>query len=157
MALHYEGPQDHADFFQQLTETSLATLGAKHLELSVTLCDDATIRPINLEWRGVDSATDVLSFPQLSLAPDVGLPASNEDGPPTSLGDIVISQETAARQAVSVGHSLQRELSVLFAHGLCHLLGHTHNTPHDTKAMAAAEGLFLPDSSGLVARSGVLQ
>jgi len=157
MALHYEGSKAHADFFQTLTESSLATLGAKHLELSVTLCDDETIRPINLEWRGVDAATDVLSFPQLSLAPDAELPAAGEDGPPTSLGDIVISEETAARQAVSVGHSLQQELAVLFAHGLCHLLGHTHSTPRDTKAMAEAEALFLPDSSGLVARSGVLQ
>ncbi|MED5373599.1 MAG: rRNA maturation RNase YbeY [Myxococcota bacterium] len=80
-------------------------------ELSLVACDDAFIRPLNASWRGKDAATDVLSFPQ-------------DD--PVVLGDLVISLETAARQATERNHSLQAELRILLVHGLLHLLGYDH-------------------------------
>ena len=157
MAVYYDGPAAHAALFEELARTCLEALEATHLDLSVTVCDDATIQPLNLQWRGVEAATDVLSFPQLALQPEDTLPERTEDGPPMSLGDIVISEQTALRQANEMGHTLQREFAVLFAHGMCHLLGHTHKGEHEAQAMAALEEIILQDSDGLVARSGVLQ
>ena len=95
MPLHYEGPPDLLGFFEDLCNSSLSAVSAEHMELSVTLCDDTVIRPLNSEWRGADKATDVLSFPQLEMSPGDPLPQPAPDGPPTSLGDIVISTETA--------------------------------------------------------------
>jgi len=157
MPLYYDGPEAYETLFGDLTQRSLRTLKAEHLDLSVTICDDETIRPLNEQWRGVDSATDVLSFPQLNIEPNAPLPESVAGGPPTSLGDIVISEQTALRQADTLGHSLEREFAVLFVHGLCHLLGHSHKGDEDAQAMATLENLVLCDSGGLVARSGVLQ
>ena len=157
MALYYDGPASYEAFFEDLTQTSLRTLEAEHLDLSVTICDDATIQPLNHQWRGVNTATDVLSFPQLTLEPHGSLPEAADGGPPTSLGDIVISEQTASRQADALGHTLEREFAVLFVHGLCHLLGHTHKEEREAQSMAAMEALILCDSGGLVARSGVLQ
>lgn len=129
----------------QWARVLLHTLGEVG-ELSVVLCDDPFIRPLNAEWRQRDQATDVLSFPQ--------------DGPGGMvLGDVVISVETADRQARVAGHSFEDELRVLLAHGLAHLLGHDHHTPEDAQEMAALEARLLRslglDRSSLVHRSGV--
>ncbi len=89
-------------------------------EVSVTLTDNETIRAINDEYRGIDEATDVLSFPQFDRA---------EDYPPRGfvpLGDIVVSVERANDQALLYGHSFERELAFLVAHSTLHLLGYDH-------------------------------
>lgn len=114
--------------------------------VSVVLCDDPFIRPLNQQWREKDAATDVLSFPQ--------------DGPGGRvLGDIVVSVQTAQRQALELGHTLDEELCVLLAHGLAHLLGHDHNTEKEARSMAAVEGQLLKavglSRASLVHRSGV--
>ncbi len=80
-------------------------------ELSVVLTDDETISGINFQYRGKDSPTDVLSFPM------------NEK---LMLGDIVISVETAKKQADEAGITLYREAAFLFIHGFLHLLGFDH-------------------------------
>jgi probable rRNA maturation factor len=117
-------------------------------ELSVMLCDDVTIQGLNLEWRGKDAPTDVLSFPQEEAFP----------GAPVSLGDVVISLDTAAKQAGELGHSAEIEVQVLLAHGLLHLLGHDHEAPEERAAMEAEERRLLHavglDAAGLVGRSG---
>jgi probable rRNA maturation factor len=86
--------------------------------LSLAFVTDSEIQGLNLEWRGKDKPTDVLSF-------------SAQEGEPMPgtehlLGDIVISVDTALTQAEHLGHSLHEELAVLFAHGLCHLMGYDH-------------------------------
>lgn len=91
-------------------------------EVSVTFCDNEYIRGLNREYRGKDSATDVLSFPlyeadELSDAGKYG---------PVELGDIVISLERAGEQAESLGHSLYREAAFLAVHSVLHLLGYDH-------------------------------
>jgi len=88
---------------------------------SVALClvSDPAMRRYNRQFRDVDRATDVLSFPA-----GAELPA--EGG--KHLGDILISVATAARQASEAGHSLERELKLLTLHGYLHLLGHDHET-----------------------------
>ena len=91
-------------------------------ELDVTLTDDAVIHTINREQRGVDRATDVLSFP-------LGENGVYDKNPATGacmLGDIVISAQRAAEQAEQFGHSLQREIGYLTVHSMLHLLGYDH-------------------------------
>ena len=83
--------------------------------LTVVVTTDRRIRALNRKWRGLDAATDVLSFP-----------AGDDPGPAPHLGDLVISRDTAARQARHEGHSLGTELRVLALHGLLHLLGYDH-------------------------------
>jgi probable rRNA maturation factor len=85
-------------------------------ELSVLLTDDVHIHALNREFRGVDSPTDVLSFPAAELVPDAFEPASCEWDPEREravLGDVAISLERAAAQAQEYGHGVERELSYL--------------------------------------------
>ena len=95
--------------------------------------DDATITDLNRDHRGLASPTDVLSFSQLE-GEDMGdLP----EGEPMPLGDIVISLERCVSQAADYGHSFERELGFLTAHGMLHLLGWDHQTPEEEAAMMA--------------------
>ncbi|MFC3834980.1 MULTISPECIES: rRNA maturation RNase YbeY [Deinococcus] len=93
--------------------------GVEHREVTVVLVGDRAIRAMKLETWGEDAATDVLSFPTW----EPGDPFM-----PPHLGDIVISLDTAGRQATARGHSLTREVALLASHGLTHLVGHDH--PH---------------------------
>ena len=91
-------------------------------EVDVTIVDDAEIWEINREQRNIDRATDVLSFPlgengEYDLNPSTGA---------FMLGDIVISAETAVRQADLYGHSIEREFAFLTVHSMLHLLGYDH-------------------------------
>lgn len=150
-----EGEVDEAlvDPVQAVAEDALRTLGLTGVELSVLLCDDDVIEPLNLDWRGVEGPTDVLSF-----AMDEGEELALPPGIPRPLGDLVISVQTAARQAAGLGHPLEQELRVLVVHGLLHLLGHDHETDEaDALAMRAEEARLLSllgGGQGLVERAG---
>jgi len=109
------------------------------LEVTTRLTDDATIRELNRAYRGRDRPTDVLAFSQRE--------GEGGDLHPHLLGDIVISLETAARQA---RRGLEREVLFLAAHGLCHLLGHDHKTDAEEAEMNRRMGALLRES----ARSG---
>ena len=130
-----------ADAYRELIEYAadgaLAHLGFdRDCELSVTLTDDAHIHEFNREYRGVDRATDVLSFPMYSFS-DGDVPP--EDGDFT-LGDVVISVERAEAQAKEYGHSTRREIAFLTVHSILHLLGWDHETsPEDERAMFAKQ------------------
>ncbi len=91
-------------------------------EISVTFVDDERIHELNKNFRNVDRSTDVLSFP---LGED-GVYDKNPENGACLLGDIVISVETAVRQAETYGHSLQREIGFLTVHSMLHLLGYDH-------------------------------
>ncbi len=91
-------------------------------EISVTFVDDERIHELNKMHRDVDRSTDVLSFP---LGED-GIYDKNPENGACLLGDIVISVETAVRQAYTYGHSLQREIGFLTVHSMLHLLGYDH-------------------------------
>lgn len=127
----------------------LEVLGLTDAELSLFVTDDAGITSLNRDWLGHDDATDVLSFPQQSPPGQAGVPRL--------LGDIVISVETARRQAQSCGHGLGVELRVLLVHGLCHLCGFDHQTPADAAIMAAQEAKLLAAlASGNQALTGLI-
>ncbi|MDL2717296.1 MAG: rRNA maturation RNase YbeY [Acidobacteriota bacterium] len=100
------------------TRILLSKAGAKRpLPLSILLCGDRRMRTLNRAWRGRDVPTDVLSF---------------SSGEKEFLGDIVIDVPYAARQARRRGHALAREVQILLAHGLLHLLGYDHEEDDGT-------------------------
>ena len=106
-------------------------------KVDITLVDDAQIREFNNKYRNIDSSTDVLSFPIIEgcegqINPEVG--DYDEDGH-AMLGDIIISLETARKQAEEYGHSFERELAFLVTHGSYHLLGFDHMEPEEEKRM----------------------
>jgi rRNA maturation RNase YbeY len=95
----------------------LRRLGLRDAELSILLVSDRVIRDLNRRWRGHDRPTDVLAFSQREG------PGGGPDG---VLGDVVISVDTAGRQAAAGGTTLGRETERLLIHGLLHLLGYDH-------------------------------
>lgn len=98
-------------------------------EIDVLLTDDAGIHAINREQRGVDRATDVLSFPMNELLPGEFDPDACEwdyENDRALLGDMVISMERCAAQAEEFGHSFEHEVSYLTVHSVLHLLGYDH-------------------------------
>ena len=109
--------------------------------------DDQEIRRINRTFRGVDRATDVLSFPSVAYAPGRTARTSpkrlrREYDPELGLihlGDFVLSLDRAREQAQAYGHSLARELGYLTAHSLFHLMGYDHEEPQQKKQMRALE------------------
>lgn len=121
-------------------------------EVSLYFVDDPGIRDINLEFRDLDSPTDVLSFPALAYAPGRVFSESYSEAQLTDdlflgdnllLGDVVISLERAQRQAVEYGHSLEREILFLFVHSLLHLLGYDHMELTDRERMTDRERYYM--------------
>lgn len=105
-----------------------------NVEVSVLLTDDAQITELNRQYRDIDAPTDVLSFSQTE-GDDPG-PATEG---PVLLGDVVISIETATKQAAGSGHTPEDEIDVLLAHGLLHLLGYDHSEPDQERIMFAKQ------------------
>jgi len=96
-------------------------------EISFSVTDDEEIRTLNLEQRGIDKATDVLSFPMLEIEDGVLIIEDTDVMDDcVFLGDIVISMPRAKEQAEAYGHSLERELGFLTVHSVLHLLGYDH-------------------------------
>ena len=113
----------------------VAELDLRGVALAVTLTTDRSIRRLNRRWRQKDHATDVLSFP--GGPPPPGWPG------PIVLGDVVISLDTARRQAKEEGRTLGGELGRYLTHGVLHLLGHDHHRPADARRMAELEDRLL--------------
>ena len=97
-------------------------------EINVLITDDDGIRRINRDQRGIDAATDVLSFPMFELSPGV-LPDEFDEDPATGmvpLGDMALSYEHICAQAKEYGHGIRREAGYLAVHSVLHLLGYDH-------------------------------
>lgn len=107
----------------------LEALGLPDAELSILLCDDATIRELNRQYRKKDRATDVLAFPMHD--------GSGPQTTPALLGDVVISLPMARRQAAERDRPIVHEVTFLLAHGLLHLLGHDHASKREEREMTA--------------------
>lgn len=109
--------------------------GSEEAEVSLLLVDNQRIHALNLEYRGVDRPTDVLSFAlqeEMKEEPEI----EEED---EMLGDIVISVERARDQAQEYGHSFEREIVYLAVHGTLHLLGFDHEEENDQQEMRSKE------------------
>jgi len=103
-------------------------------ELAIVLTDDASIRLLNRDWRGVDAATNVLSFP--------AKPANGKNTA-SHLGDIVLAFETVAREARGEGKPFAHHLAHLAVHGFLHLVGYDHERDKDAQIMEDAERAIL--------------
>jgi probable rRNA maturation factor len=142
----------------RVLERLLAAIGADGTSVSLTFVRDPAMRELNREHRGKDAPTDVLSFPMYApdafdrsgatrpLAP-ASAPAGNGD-PERMLGDIVVSVDTALRQAAEYDAPLEREVQRLLIHAVLHLAGHDHMQP-DERAVMEAEERRLADSIGM--------
>lgn len=109
----------------------------KDAEISVSFVTNKEIRRLNKAYRNKDAETDVLSFP---LTNDDGTQEVNSETGFVLLGDVVISLETAVKQAEMYGHSLEREVGFLTVHSILHLLGYDHETsPLDERIMREKE------------------
>ncbi len=130
------------------TLASLDSPDGTELEIAVT--DDAQVQELNRTYRGLDTPTDVLSFPyteEAAPAPYYGDDVPEHDGadapfvlPPgagTALGELVIAYPYAERQAQAAGHATHAELALLVVHGILHLVGYDHLEPGDEARMWA--------------------
>lgn len=97
----------------------LSPMFLQSLELSILVVDDHLMQEINLERRGLNKTTDVLSFPLYSESPPI---------PFQILGEVIISMDTCILQAKEIGHSLLDEFYRLLVHGILHLFGYDHET-----------------------------
>jgi probable rRNA maturation factor len=122
-------PRLSTERIRTLSARMLHALGIGDAELSILLVDDATIQVLNREHRGKDRPTDVLAFP---------VDEKPVRGSPRILGDVVISLETALRQARARKRSLVPEVRFLLAHGLLHLIGYDHATRIQKRRMSSA-------------------
>ena len=139
--------EDRRAFIRKVIRTALAAEGVDFpCEVDVLITDDEAIRQVNLDMRGVDRATDVLSFPEFDLTPGQ-LPEAEDADPGTGLvplGDMVISWEHVTAQAKEYGHSNRRELAYLVVHSVLHLLGYDHlDEGPQKKQMRAREEAIL--------------
>ena len=129
------GPASYDAFektFVDLMKKTFTHLKVKENYLvDVTIVNNEDIHKVNREYRGVDRPTDVISF---AFMDDKNETVLNKKIP-TSLGEIIISYEKAEEQAKEYGHSINREMSFLFVHGLLHLLGYDHMKKEDEVVM----------------------
>lgn len=135
----YEAEVD-ADLIERAVAATLESEGIAELtELSILVTDDGQLHELNRDYRGVDAPTDVLSF-AAEEEPEGGPAFVRPPDAPRYLGDIALSYERVAAQASEYGHSRERELAYLVAHGVLHLLGHDHERSSEAAtAMRARE------------------
>ncbi len=118
------------------------------VEVSVMFVDNDEIQTLNKLHRGIDRATDVLSFPLFEYDEEGEIIEEELDMSPNGemiLGDIVISLERAAEQAQEYGHSFEREIGFLTVHSMLHLFGFDHMTPEDEEEMFAYQKEILEE------------
>ncbi|MBL8935821.1 MAG: rRNA maturation RNase YbeY [Archangium sp.] len=133
------GANAQGDRLVKLASRFFKTLKLSNVELSLSLVSDEEIRELNALWRKKNKPTDVLSFP-----------GGDMPGPGRrSLGDVVISMDTARRAAKDFESTLDDELDLYLAHGLLHLLGHDHHEKRAARKMEALERKLLKRPSML--------
>ncbi len=113
--LRNEGKRLSSRWIKDLANRIIQALGLELCEVSIYITTDEVIRELNRKYRGKDKPTDVLSFP-----------FGERVGKYTLLGEIVLSEQTAQRQAQELNHSLEEEVKRLLVHGFVHLMGYDH-------------------------------
>ena len=129
----------YEEIFLGLMEKVFSHLAIKdNFLVDVSIVNNEEIHQINRDYRHIDRPTDVISFAFFDDKDEKVVA-----GVPTSLGQILISYEKAEEQAKEYGHSLNREMSFLFVHGMLHLLGYDHMTEEDEKVMFSLQDEIL--------------
>lgn len=124
----WEENDDARSVARRAVAEAAAMLSTAAAELAIVLTDDSAIRLLNREWRGVDAATNVLSFP-----------TTRAGGEPPLLGDIVLAYETIAREAHAEHRPFAHHVAHLAVHGYLHLVGYDHVRSADAAAMQRVE------------------
>lgn len=107
--------------------------------VTIVLTSNAMVQGLNKQHRGIDAATDVLSFPAEPLPPEI----AEEENP--HLGDLLIAFPYASEQAKSLNHKLEDSFALLVVHGTLHLLGYDHDTPENRAEMWAEQTAILEE------------
>ncbi len=149
-----DGAEPYAGLLRRVIPAALEAEGVSFpCEVDVLFTDDEGIRAINLEQRGVDRPTDVLSFPMLNLTPGAPPDAPGRRSRPRHrpgyLGDMVISLERAEAQGEEFGHGAQREVAYLAVHSVLHLLGYDHLDEGPMKAQMRAREEAILEALGI--------
>ena len=124
----WKGSNDAEPVVRRAIAEAAATLSTPGAELAIVLTDDSAIRLLNRNWRGVDAATNVLSFP-----------TGRTGGDPLLIGDVVLAYETIAAEARADGKPFAHHVAHLVVHGFLHLLGFDHERKKDAEAMERLE------------------
>lgn len=142
----------YRELANKVIEASLETEAFPYeAEVSLTLTDNARMQEINLQTRGIDAPTDVLSFPMLEYAAPAAFDeigeqwedCANPDTGEVLLGDIVISVDRVRSQAEEYGHSEKREYAFLITHSMLHLMGYDHMEPGEASVMEEHQRMIL--------------
>lgn len=137
---------DAEDLTRRAAQQAVAVAGAEHrFAVSIVLGDDQAVRRLNSAWRGIDKATNVLSFPALDVAPDKP-PEPEPSHPkdePVALGDVIVARETVLAEAAAQNKTASDHLAHLIIHGVLHLLGYDHVDDADADRMEALERQLL--------------
>ncbi len=143
MTIYFTNVGLHKHKIKHVLEGALKYLKqpSRDIEMSLSVVTPNEIRQLNAQFRGIDSVTDVLSFPTLELNREQlnrnNFPADavNSKTGKLNIGDVIVCFDRAKEQAQSYGHSLKRELCFLSLHGMLHLLGYDHVEPSDERQM----------------------
>jgi probable rRNA maturation factor len=144
ISVRIEAPYKEKSSLRQLLKKAVwETYAAQSLptnsEMSIIVTSDERLRELNRSYRGIDTPTDVLSFPAGEIDPETGN---------VYLGDIIISLQRANHQALNTGHSVEAELQLLVIHGTLHLIGFDHLQANEKDKMWAAQ-IFVLEKLGL--------
>lgn len=145
----FEYTKETEKLIEDVIEKTLKMEGFEHDSyVSVTLTDNEEIKEVNLAQRGIDMATDVLSFPVLEFE-DGKMLADTGDyfEDKLILGDVLLSLERAKEQSEEFGHSFQREVGYLVCHSILHLLGYDHENEDEREVMRQREERVLSELS----------
>ena len=145
----FDIPEAWINKLNEVLQLAAEQEGVQNGEVTLTFVDNQEIHQLNKQYRGIDRPTDVLSFAmnddvedELDIIFEVG---SEDELDPLSgmLGDIIISVERAEEQRIEYGHSLEREIGLLFVHGFLHLLGYDHQDDEAEAIMMAKQEAVL--------------
>ncbi len=156
MTIEILNEQDKQAVTDEITSVIREAIGAaakvgefgENIEVSVMLTDNENIRELNREHRGIDRATDVLSFPLTEFDEDrraIEDTVDESENGEVMLGDIVISLERAAEQAEEYDHSLLREVGFLTVHSMLHLYGYDHMDEDEEREMFSLQEKILEE------------
>ena len=142
----WTNPRAAGAVVRRAVRQAAAALATRPVELAIVLTDDMAMRRLNRDWRGIDAATNVLSFATRHRAnrhkPDR---ANQPDNHPNHLGDLVLAYQTVKREARRDGKSFDHHLAHLAVHGFLHLLGYDHESDGGARRMERAETAILRD------------
>ena len=140
-------PVIESTLLETAAQTAMEEAGAPaDAELTIVISGDAQLRALNQQYLGIDTPTDVLSFPANETDPDSGS---------VYLGDIILSYPRAQQQAVAGGHPLQDELRLLVVHGVLHLLGYDHAEEGEQARMWAMQAAILRQLGSAITAPGL--